>query len=101
MTISVVVTFQVDPRSHDAFEALVARVRPVMMGDPGCLRYDLQRAGKDSSSYVLLETYRDRESLKRHSESEAFRALEGELKGLLTAAAEMKVLRGVGEQVRS
>ncbi|MCW2789062.1 MAG: hypothetical protein JWP56_1365, partial [Aeromicrobium sp.] len=47
------------------------------------------------------ETYRDRESLKRHSESEAFRALEGELKGLLTAAAEMKVLRGVGEQVRS
>jgi quinol monooxygenase YgiN len=99
MTVSIVVTFQVDPLKHEAFEAVMARVRPAMMEDPGCLRYDLQRAGKDSSTYVLLEAYSDRESLKRHTESEAFRGLEAQLRDVLTAAPEMNVLRPVGEQV--
>lgn len=99
MTINIVATFQVDPRKHEEFESVMAHVRPVMMEDPGCLRYDLQRAGKDSSTYVLLETYSDRESLKRHAESEAFRGLEAQLRDVLTAAPEINVLRPVGEQV--
>lgn len=99
MTINIVATFQVDPRNLEAFEAVMAHVRPLMMEDPGCLRYDLQRAGRDSSTYVLLETYSDRESLTRHAQSEAFRGLEVQLRDLLTAAPEIQVLRAVGEQV--
>lgn len=99
MTIDIIATFQVDPRNLEPFEVVMAHVRPVMMEDPGCLRYDLQRAGKDSSTYVLLERYSDRESLQRHTESEAFRGLEAQLRGLLTAAPEIQVLRAVGEQV--
>ncbi|RLV55356.1 antibiotic biosynthesis monooxygenase [Aeromicrobium phragmitis] len=97
--INVTATFSVREGQNEAFEQAVAAARPHMLADEGCLRYDLQRVGRSTSDYVLLETYDSAEAIRRHGELEAFAALNREVEDLLAAEPVITVLKPVGEQV--
>jgi len=82
----------------EQFEQAVAAARPGMLADEGCLRWDLQRVSGSQTDYVLLEAYADGDALRRHGSSAEFAAFGETLKGLVTGAPTIVVLKPVGEQ---
>ena len=96
--INVTATFAVVEASGPDFESAVAKYRPAMLADKGCLRYDLQRVSRTESSYVLLETYDSGDALRRHSELGAFKEFGDVVKDLLEGPPVVVILKPVGDQ---
>ena len=91
-TINVVATVRVRPEAIEEFEAVVARTRPLMLADPGCLRYDLQQRRGEAGTYVLLECYDSGEALQRHGSSAEFAEFGRAIGSLVTGAPEIVLL---------
>lgn len=96
--VNVVATVRVREESIEEFEAVVARTRPAMLADPGCLRYDLQRRRNEPGTYVLLEAYDSTDALRRHGASPEFAEFGKALASLVTGEPEVVLLTPVGEQ---
>lgn len=96
--INVIASLAVREGQTAAFESAVAAARPGMLADPGCLRYDLQRATRGETDYVLLEAYDSGEAIRRHRELQAYRDLGEAVSGLLSAEPVVTVLEPVGDQ---
>ena len=82
----------------DEFEQAVAKARPGMLADAGCLRWDLQRVSGSTTDYVLLEEYADGDALRRHGASPEFADFGRVLQDLVTGAPAITILRPVGDQ---
>ena len=97
--INVTASLEVHEDKSAEFEQLVADAHPGMLADPGCLRYDLQRVSGQPGQYVLLEAYVDGEAIRRHGESEEFKAFGAALADIVVGAPTITVLKPVGQQV--
>lgn len=96
--INLTATFTTKDGAADDFEQTIAAVRPQMLADPGCLRYDLQRVSGRPGVYVLLEAYSDGDALKRHAQSEGFVALSAKFPELIEGEPDIVILKPVGDQ---
>ncbi|MTD59382.1 putative quinol monooxygenase [Amycolatopsis pithecellobii] len=96
--INVIAALSVREGQTAAFESAVAKARPEMLADRGCLRYDLQRSSERESDYVLLEAYDSSEAIRRHRELRAYREFGEVVGSLLTAEPVIWVLEPVGDQ---
>lgn len=99
--INVVATVRVREDATREFEALVARTRPLMLADEGCLRYDLQRRRDEPATYVLLETYDSSDALRRHGASPEFADFGRALASLAAGEPEIALLTPIGDQADS
>jgi quinol monooxygenase YgiN len=88
----VVVVATIVPQAEqreDVKEALTHAIRRVHNEDEGCLLYALH---ENPDGFVMIEKWKDAETLKAHSQSEGFLELQGALKGRLAGAPEVKFL---------
>lgn len=97
--LNVIATITVHEGRGPELEEAVARLRPAMLADEGCLRWDLQQEGRSGTRYWLIEAYASGDALRAHGESDAFRELGQALEGLVDGPPVVTVLRPVGEQV--
>ncbi|WP_068401826.1 putative quinol monooxygenase [Kribbia dieselivorans] len=97
--INVVARFIVKDGFAEEFEAAVASARPAYLSDEGCLRFDLQRQLKSTEIYILLESYADKDALRRHSEMKEFAEFRAATAELIEGPAEVTLLSPVGEQI--
>lgn len=80
----VVATVKVRSGSEAAAEALFRRhIDSVRRDEPGTLVYALQRARKESRTFLFYEKYTDGAAFDRHGKSAAMQALYRELTPLL------------------
>ena len=97
--INVVARFVVKEDRAPEFEVAVATARAAYLSDEGCLRFDLQRQLKSTEIYVLLESYADKDALRRHSEMKEFAEFRAATADLTEGPAEVTLLSPVGEQI--
>lgn len=93
--IGVIATMAIKPGMEAEFEkhalALVAKVKA---NEPDCLMYDLFKA-KEGSVYTFMETYKNKEAVKAHGQTEYFLAAQSVLGACLAGAPDMQVLNAV------
>ncbi|KAF2111353.1 antibiotic biosynthesis monooxygenase-like protein [Lophiotrema nucula] len=74
-------------------ELLETAAAAVKANEPGTLRYHLQRETKgEAPVFVMLETYKDQDSLKQHAGSKDFKAMGNAFKDEGLLKEPMKVL---------
>lgn len=56
--------------------------------DKGCIDYDLYASTTEDDRYMIIETWKSEEDLKRHEESEHFKRLVPRLQDLATMTLE-------------
>lgn len=56
--------------------------------DSGCIGYDVYRSLTNDDRLIIIETWKDEESLKKHQETEHFKRLVPELEQLGTLTLE-------------
>jgi quinol monooxygenase YgiN len=78
-------------------EAAFAKAVKETRKEKGCLAYNLNRDAKESTRFLVYERWKSLADLEAHLKSPHITALLGELKELLTAPPEGKVLLPVGE----
>jgi quinol monooxygenase YgiN len=59
--------------SDDEVASLLREMIPHARSEPGCVRYDVNRATEDPRRFLLFEVYRDEDAFKAHTETEAFK----------------------------
>lgn len=70
--ILLLVSYDVDPRDHEAFERILGPHASASHTYPGCLRFSVTRSMGTPGTYVLIEQWTDRASLDAHVASSAF-----------------------------
>ncbi|KAH7120855.1 hypothetical protein B0J11DRAFT_438764 [Dendryphion nanum] len=97
MPIDIIAIITPKPGKAERVEALLkTTATAVNQHEPGVLRYHLQRETKvkegQAPTFVMLETYKDEQSLGIHAGTEHFKELSKAFKGEDLLAEPMKVL---------
>ena len=79
------------------FEAAFAKARAATRKEKGNLAYDMSRAAKSPSEYLIYERWQDFASLQTHLRLPHFAALIAEVHELLDGAPDAKVFVPVSE----
>ncbi|MBT4518708.1 MAG: antibiotic biosynthesis monooxygenase [Halieaceae bacterium] len=96
MTIGVIATLTVAEGKNAEFEAIFAElVSQVNENEPGCNFYQVYKSRKNPQVYVVLEQYRDQESLDAHGVTEYFRTLGKQMGPCMAAAPEIEFVDGL------
>ena len=91
--IVVVACWRTTEGSLATVEGFLAELRPRSLAEPGCLGYEILQGRDDPTSIVLIERYRDEESLEAHADSPHYQDLVvTKIRPLLTERA-VKVFR--------
>jgi len=78
MAIGIVATLEIKPGSNADFEAIFKELAAeVRANEPGNRFYELHKARKSETTYVVLEQYDDQAAVDAHNQSEYFKRLGG------------------------
>lgn len=83
MTTTIFATVKANPEFASEVEVALQAIVPLTRAETGCIRYELFRADKNTSTFHLLETYQDDAALASHHESPHFAALVASLENKL------------------
>lgn len=98
MSLGIVAILNVQVGKEAEFEAGFKKMQEVVRAhEPGCLLYVLMRKQDDPLAYVVMERYADREALKSHGSSDAYKSASKLLAGCLSGAPEISFLELVSE----
>jgi len=89
MPVTVIATLHPRDGQQDAVVEAVAEVADHFHAEAGCLKYTLHRSGR--SRLILVESWRDQQSLEAHSRSDAYADLSTQLKELLSQPPEVRL----------
>jgi quinol monooxygenase YgiN len=92
-----VVSLQVTDGLQAKLEAAFTKAGKETHKEKGCLAYDLNRDVQEPTRYLIYERWKSLADMEAHLKSPYITTLEGELKELLTAPPERKLLVPVGE----
>jgi quinol monooxygenase YgiN len=87
--IVVITRMKVKPEQEKDFVSAIRSMLEPTRVEPGCVSYRFVRDINDPLSYLLIEEWEDRESIKKHILSRGFRRLLG-LMDLLDAPPDVK-----------
>ena len=87
--ITIVARWQPMPESHDEVMHIIGLLRPQSLAEPGCLGYQVFESTDEPRTILILEHYRDAQSLDAHKLSEHYQTLV--LERALPLLAERKV----------
>ncbi len=94
--IGVIATLKVQPDKAAEFETIfTALTAEVRAKEPGNLMYQLTRSRTEAGVYKVLELYKDYEALKRHNETEYFKAAGPKLAPCMAGRPEIELLDAV------
>ncbi len=68
-TIKLVILIEVQPGKAGEQIALYNKIKPLVLGEEGCLKYELNRVSGSEVKFVLTECWASRESLALHDET--------------------------------
>lgn len=94
---TMIVRLQVKEGEQNKFEAAFAKAVKATRMEKGCVAYDLSREAKDPTRYIVYERWKSLADLDAHLKTAHITALLAELKELLAAAPEARVLLPAGE----
>lgn len=92
MSVTVFASVSALPGQEQAVEDALRAMLPTTRAEPGCLRYDLYRDLKDSTTFHLIEAYTDQAALQAHASSAHFLALRDKLTSLLAKPLAVSLL---------
>jgi quinol monooxygenase YgiN len=81
--IAAAVTFVAKPGREDDLAALFVRMHAAAITDDGCDLYSVTRSQRKPGTFVLIEYYRDQESLRRHQDNPTLKELSVEVPELI------------------
>ncbi|MYN10612.1 putative quinol monooxygenase [Pseudoduganella aquatica] len=73
--ITVAARWQVKEGAFSEVLAIVAELRPLSLGEPGCLGYEVYQGVDAPNSLLLFERYRDEAALDAHKQSSHYQGL--------------------------
>jgi len=73
--IVVVAQWRIAEDSSGTIDGLLTELRARSLAEPGCLGYEILQGRHDPTSIVLIERYRDEESLEAHATSPHYQEL--------------------------
>lgn len=94
---TMLVQLQIKDGMQEKFEAAFAKAIQGTRKEKGARAYDLNRDAKDPTRYVVYERWTSLADLEAHLKTPHITALLGELKDMLAAPVEAKVLLPAGE----
>ena len=80
-----VVTITSREGKADELAALLSKMHSEAVNDDGCDLYSVVRLDRDPDTFVLVEFYRDQQSLEAHQQNPALRALGATMSELVAA----------------
>jgi quinol monooxygenase YgiN len=89
MPVTVIATLHPRDGKQDAVVEAVAGIAARIHAESGCLKFTLHRSGR--SRLMLVESWRDQQSLEAHSQSGAFTELTARLEELLSEPPDIKL----------
>lgn len=92
MTVVAIGTFVPIREHHETVRVALSRAAEASQIEPGCELYALHQS---RTRFVLVEQWRDRESLNAHAQGTAFRTLTSDLEGLLDEPLQVQVVSPV------
>jgi quinol monooxygenase YgiN len=92
-----VVSLQVKDGTQAKLEAVFAKAVKETHKEKGCLAYHLNREVKDPTRYMIYERWQSLADMEAHLKSPYIMSLENELKELLAAPPERRLLVPAGE----
>lgn len=90
------VAIEVNPEHEAAFIAATLADVETSRRDPGVVAFELYAHEKDSTRFVLWETYRSRSDAERHLETEHFQSWKRTIAPMLKRPPDATLLMGVG-----
>lgn len=94
---TLILRIQVKDGMQAKFEAAFATARKVTLKEKGCIAYDLNHDGKDSTQYLVYERWKNLADLEAHIAAPHITSLLAELKELLAGPPDAKVMVPAGE----
>ena len=96
MAIGVIATIPVQAGKNEEFEAVFMELATqVLVNEPGCSFYSLNRSKSDPHTYKVLESYVDQAALDAHGKTDYLKAANGKLAALVAGMPEIEYLDGV------
>ena len=89
--VGVVAVFKATPEGADQLGSLLEGIVPTSQAEDGVLRYSLQRAAKDPTTFVMVEKYTDRDAFKAHAGAPHMAEFMGAAKDLLASPPQIIV----------
>ncbi len=80
-----------EEKMNEAIEA-VKQLMKAMTNDVGTMSYSLNVSKKDPTTLVILERYKDKESLGLHSSTPHFKAFQAKTAELIAGKAEIMIM---------
>jgi quinol monooxygenase YgiN len=87
--VGVVAIFKSTTEGADQLADLLKGIVPTSQAEDGVLRYSLQRAAKDPTTFVMVEKYVDRDAFKAHAGAPHMAEFMGAIKDLLAEAPQL------------
>lgn len=85
MTVKILIATITTTQEHtDTVKGALVEAVHAVRDEPGCERYDLHCDASNSSRFVMVERWRDEESLTAHTRGAAFQQLAATLSGRAT-----------------
>jgi quinol monooxygenase YgiN len=95
---TMIVRLQVKEGEQEKFEAAFAKAVKATRKEKGCVAYDLSREAKDPTRYILYERWKSLADLDAHLKTPHITTLLAELKEMLAAPPEARVMLPASER---
>ena len=96
MTIGVIAKLKIQEGKNTEFESTFSELQAaVASNEPGNNFYSIHQSREDKNVYVVMEQYKDQESLDAHGKSDHFRSIGGKLGPFMAGAPEIEYLDGI------
>ena len=87
--LTVTAKVKLQPGKSEEFVAAYRWMRPLVMQDPGALRYDLHRSTEDPDEFLFYEQYESEEAFEYHLSTEHFRRLAATIDPLMAVPGDI------------